>query len=193
MKEKCYNHPERNALSLCHSCGRYFCSECLTEGTEYYYCHSEQCRVALQSELKKIEGSKPVIPYVPTGRRFANFIVDIIIFRIAAIFLLIPFVNTDFVQDIARNKGADWLLGICLLFLYYFVFESAFQRTPAKFITGTKVIMQDGSKPSAVTIAKRTLSRFVPFEPLSGSKGTWWHDRWTKTMVVKVKDTRNGR
>ena len=59
VKEKCYNHPERDALSRCHLCGRYFCSECLTKGAEYYYCHSEQCQVALQSELKKIEESKP--------------------------------------------------------------------------------------------------------------------------------------
>jgi len=59
VKEKCYNHPERDALSRCHLCGRYFCSECLTKGVEYYYCHSEQCQVALQSELKKIEESKP--------------------------------------------------------------------------------------------------------------------------------------
>lgn len=121
---------------------------------------------------------------VSGGRRFVNFIGDIILFRIALFLLIIPFVNTDFIQMIARNPGLDWLFGICLLIFYYFIFETAFQRTPAKFITGTKVVMQNGSKPDAGLIAKRTLSRFVPFEPFSGNNGTWWHDRWSKTRVV---------
>jgi uncharacterized RDD family membrane protein YckC len=121
-----------------------------------------------------------------SGRRFANFIIDAILFRIALTLLIIPFANTDFIRAIARDPAVDWLFGLTLLFFYYFVFETAFQRTPAKFVTGTKVVMQDGSKPSAGAIAKRTLSRFVPFEPLSGKEGTWWHDRWTDTRVVRA-------
>lgn len=142
-----------------------------------------------QKEFVKKVGEKEIVKVVPWGRRLGNSIIDIILYRIAVFLFLIPFADTDFVQVLAENEGANLLLGVFLLFLYYFVFEAAFQRTPAKFITGTKVVMINGSKPDAGTIAKRTLSRFVPFEPLSGSKGIWWHDRWTRTRVVGVGKT----
>jgi len=142
-----------------------------------------------QKEFVKKVGESEIVEVASWGKRLGNFIIDIILYRIAVLLLLIPFADTDFVQWLAKNEGADWLFGIFLLFLYYFVFESAFQKTPAKFITCTKVVMINGSKPDTNTIAKRTLSRFVPFELLSGSKGTWWHDRWTKTRVVRVGKT----
>jgi uncharacterized RDD family membrane protein YckC len=75
------------------------------------------------------------------------------------------------------------------VYLYYFVFETIWQRTPAKFITGTKVITKTGGKPSMGTIAIRTLFRFVPFDPLSfvGKSVYGWHDKWSKTYVVKTQ------
>lgn len=52
MKE-CVNHPGREALSICHSCGESFCEECLTEGNEYYYCAKPECQAMLKGELRK--------------------------------------------------------------------------------------------------------------------------------------------
>ena len=51
MVQHCVNHPERKALSFCHSCGKYFCSECLIEGNEYYYCNSEKCQAEYNKEI----------------------------------------------------------------------------------------------------------------------------------------------
>jgi uncharacterized protein YbaR (Trm112 family) len=48
--EKCVNHPEREALSFCHNCGKHYCRECLFEGKEYYYCKEPACREALLKE-----------------------------------------------------------------------------------------------------------------------------------------------
>ena len=48
--ENCYNHPERKAYSVCHSCGRPFCEECLTAGTEFYYCKSPECQQKLKED-----------------------------------------------------------------------------------------------------------------------------------------------
>ncbi len=45
-KEKCLYHPDKRALSFCHSCGKYFCGACLTEGIEYYYCRNSSCQQA---------------------------------------------------------------------------------------------------------------------------------------------------
>ncbi len=50
--EKCVNHPERNAFSICHGCGRHFCEECLNAGTDFNYCNSPECQKKLQEELE---------------------------------------------------------------------------------------------------------------------------------------------
>ena len=49
--EKCTNHRDNRALSICHSCGKYFCAECLTEGEEYYYCSNPACQELFKNEL----------------------------------------------------------------------------------------------------------------------------------------------
>ena len=70
-----------------------------------------------------------------------------------------------------------------ILFLYYFAFESAFQKTPGKFVTATTVKTVSGKKAFPGVIAKRSLIRLIPFEFLSLRRKTWWHDRWSGTGV----------
>ena len=53
MKELCSNHPEKEALSFCYSCKRYFCVDCLNEGSTYYYCDDEKCRPYFKAEIIK--------------------------------------------------------------------------------------------------------------------------------------------
>jgi hypothetical protein len=60
MKEKCSNHPEKKALSFCHSCGKYFCDACLVEGKEYYYCNDERC-LSVKSKDEAIISKKEVV------------------------------------------------------------------------------------------------------------------------------------
>jgi len=132
-------------------------------------------------------------------RRFVNYIIDSSLYGIAVSCLVDSSLFEGAVSRLVRPTewvliripaGAYWLYGLFILFvlslpflfLYYFVFEAVFQRTPAKLITNTKVVMLDGSKPSGGTIAKRTLIRIhVPFAPFF-----FWHGRWSKTEVVKV-------
>lgn len=47
----CTNHPERQALSFCHHCGKYYCKDCLYEGKEFYYCKEPACRELLLKEV----------------------------------------------------------------------------------------------------------------------------------------------
>ncbi len=47
MEHYCYNHPERKAYSICHSCGKSFCEDCLVDGGEYYYCKNPECQKLL--------------------------------------------------------------------------------------------------------------------------------------------------
>ncbi len=59
--EKCYNHPERNAYSLCHSCGRHFCEDCLTAGVEFYYCNSAECQKRLKADLQNSLNDRDIV------------------------------------------------------------------------------------------------------------------------------------
>lgn len=74
-----------------------------------------------------------------------------------------------------------------MIFLYYFTFESIFKRTPGKFLSLSKVVNKNGSRPGIGQIFIRSLTRiiiidcfFIPFldKPL--------HDALSKTEVVEV-------
>lgn len=128
--------------------------------------------------------------------RLGNYFFDIIILRVLAfpVFFIIAIVLLNFgiVEPDSFNEiepSTDLIVSILYVFLYYFVFESIFQRTLGKLITGTKVVDFNGRKPTLGMIAKRTLIRFIPFEAFSfpGKKAYGWHDRWSETYVVKAK------
>jgi uncharacterized RDD family membrane protein YckC len=80
-----------------------------------------------------------------------------------------------------------WLLVALLQVVYYMMFEGVFQATPGKFLSGTRVVNADGSKPPVTGILKRSLSRLVPFEPLSVLFNQSWHDNWSDTHIVNEK------
>ncbi|MDP1860150.1 MAG: RDD family protein [Gemmatimonadaceae bacterium] len=69
-------------------------------------------------------------------------------------------------------------------FAYFFLLEGAFGLTIGKLLVNSRVVRADGGALGWVGAALRTVSRLVPFEPLSLRKGTLWHDRWTGTRVV---------
>jgi transcription elongation factor Elf1 len=52
---KCIIHNDKEALSICHGCGKDFCEICLDEGTEYYYCKNPECQNLLKNELPQIK------------------------------------------------------------------------------------------------------------------------------------------
>jgi uncharacterized RDD family membrane protein YckC len=78
--------------------------------------------------------------------------------------------------------------------LYYLCFEGILASTPAKYLTYTRLVTNDGEKPAFKTVLIRTLCRSVPFNSLSFLLGSGWHDRWSDTAVVKErsKDIESG-
>lgn len=77
------------------------------------------------------------------------------------------------------------LLGI--MFSYYAIAESLFQRTIGKAILHTLVVSTNDDKPSTSRLLLRTLCRFLPLEPLSvllNSRALGWHDTLSGTKVV---------
>jgi uncharacterized RDD family membrane protein YckC len=79
------------------------------------------------------------------------------------------------------------IVALLLNVLYFVIFEGILQKTPAKYITKTKVVMRDGSKPPLKNIIGRSFARLIPFDQFSflfGANPVGWHDSLSKTMVV---------
>ena len=49
--ERCPNHPYKEAIYTCHSCGKHFCELCLTGAGDYYYCNDPECLKAMKVSL----------------------------------------------------------------------------------------------------------------------------------------------
>jgi uncharacterized RDD family membrane protein YckC len=125
------------------------------------------------------------------GQRFANYLIDQVVFLALAFLLgilLAIFNLVDQLNDLEIN-----IIALLILYVYYAVMESAFGQTVGKLITGTIVVDLEGNRPSTKTILIRSLCRFIPFEPFSYlSDGPGWHDMLAKTKVISKKYYREG-
>lgn len=148
----------------------------------------EEENVLKTTLVDKLEQNKASL-----GKRFTNYIIDIIFVTIIA--GIIGFFYGMFIGyfrgsdiDIVPN-GSFFIrfLAYLMVFLYYTVFEASFGKTFGKMITNTKVVSTvNGEKPTFGTAMLRSIIRYVPFEVLSffGKSNTGWHDRWSNTIVV---------
>lgn len=92
-------------------------------------------------------------------------------------------------MHIENDAFMNFIFGIFLiswLLLYYPFFEYIFQKTPAKFLTKTKVVDFNGEAPSFYNILIRSVSRLIPLEIFSffQENPLGWHDILSKTLVV---------
>jgi uncharacterized RDD family membrane protein YckC/type II secretory pathway pseudopilin PulG len=127
----------------------------------------------------------PVVEPASIGRRFANYILDIIIAY--AIFIAIA-VLANFANSTVA--AILFIFSFVMFFFYHIIFEAIWQRTPGKWITGTKVVAYDGGKPKFLNIVGRTFARIIPFEAFSFFfNPIGWHDSLSKTLVVPKKYT----
>ena len=123
---------------------------------------------------------------VGSGIRFLHYIID---FVIAYLLILVIFIILGFFINPTSNSFIGGLLTFITVlgtFLaYYAVMEIKFQKTIGKFITQTKVVKIDGSKPTASEIIIRTICRLIPFDGISYlfvKNGL--HDYLSKTKVI---------
>jgi uncharacterized RDD family membrane protein YckC len=129
------------------------------------------------------------------GQRIFNCILDLLIVHTVMISIATTVV---IIGDITKNDDlSNWakstttfekfLFWIAILFLYYFLTETYFSRTFAKYFTKTIVVTKDGSRPNKRMISIRTLSRFIPLEGLTFLSGDLrgLHDLFSDTYVVR--------
>ncbi|MBX2947878.1 MAG: RDD family protein [Crocinitomicaceae bacterium] len=129
---------------------------------------------------------------VNQGIRFLYYLVDIFLY--IGVSLVIEKALSYIIYSIQDFETAVLIVMIynlfsySLLFFYYFLTESLFGASPAKIMFGYTVIDAHANKPSTGRIALRSIIRYVPFEAFSclGERG--WHDKWSKTYVVKRKE-----
>lgn len=152
----------------------------------------EQQEQILDYQPNIVDEQHVQINLASAGKRFGNYIIDIIAFWILIILLGVIYgvflVATDS-DDVTADGSADVLLYIIvygIYFLYFYGMEAAFQKTLGKMITKTKVVTMDGQKPTNTNILGRTACRFIPFDAFSflGSKAIGWHDSISKTYVI---------
>lgn len=130
------------------------------------------------------------------GQRFTNFLIDLVIHNIINLIPLIIgwvlyyfFGNADvsvWLDEI--NPVVDFLVTYLIIVVYFLIMESLTGRSIGKYITNTKVLMEDGSEADPYAIFIRSLSRLIPFEALSflGAVPKGWHDTISKTVVVDI-------
>jgi uncharacterized RDD family membrane protein YckC len=133
-----------------------------------------------------------------SGKRFANYIIDLGIFYILAFAsgIIIALINPVALDAISDDDSGfnlqDRLLGLVLYGFYMFATEAIFKgKSLGKLITGTRAVNEDGSNVSPRAALLRGLSRAVPFNALSalGKPAYPWHDRWTKTYVIDERES----
>jgi hypothetical protein len=127
----------------------------------------------------------------PKLHRFLHHIIDLIlsiaIFSTFLILLLGQYFGQ--IEHFLGETLTMYLVIIISRLLYFVIYEFGFGATPAKFFTGSRIIMKREEAVSLKTVVFRSLIRHVPFEPLSYlGKGNGWHDRWTNTRIVKEEN-----
>jgi uncharacterized RDD family membrane protein YckC len=122
---------------------------------------------------------------VGIGTRVLNFLLDtFLVFWLAFAAYKVGYFYAFFYRTPFFHYSAYFF---ATLFVYSFFFESVFQRTPAKWLSMTKVVNRTGGRPTVFQVFLRSLMRitiidcfFIPFldKPL--------HDAVSKTEVVEV-------
>lgn len=122
---------------------------------------------------------------VGTGTRVLNFLAD------TAVIFLISYIAAKINQWYVmyyhfHYYHFSWFF-FGILFFYYLFFESIFARTPGKWLSISKVVDQNGNKPTFNAILIRSLARlilidmfFIPFLDKT------LHDYFSKTEVVEA-------
>jgi uncharacterized RDD family membrane protein YckC len=139
-----------------------------------------------------IEASEPVWNLrANQGKRFVNYIVDLIILMGSLYFIKDFFVELIIDQFIIKGYALiiimSYFIQVLIMLLYYPIQEALLGYTCGKALTQTIVVTEDGNTISFGKAFTRTLSRLVPFEPFSGFGAVPWHDSWTDTYVINDK------
>ena len=123
------------------------------------------------------------------GRRFGNFLIDMVCYYLLAMLVGIVLGLMHMAYLLRMSVAGNYLFGGVVIVLYYLPMEVLFGRTVGKLVTGTRVVAESGEPADFLKVLGRTLTRLVPFEAFTflNSKGIGLHDRWSGTRVVRTR------
>lgn len=123
------------------------------------------------------------------GQRFLNLLLDTVGEYTLGGLLAIAAIVVDDPMEVTIG-GHPIMFGIVITLAYYVPCETLWGRTPAKLITGTRVVAERGGRPSANQVLPRTIVRLVPFEAFSfvnAEDAVGFHDRCSGTRVIRTR------
>ena len=140
------------------------------------------------AEVESVRDTARRGPVAGKGRRFATFLLDYVgfIFLSMIVVGILLFLFHHGAAFLFKG-GWSYLYSFGVFCAYYLFFEGLWGRTPGKLILGTVVTDMDGRPPTTSAVVKRTLARFVPFEALTffGERG--FHDKVSRTQVLRTR------
>jgi hypothetical protein len=126
---------------------------------------------------------------VGDGTRVLNFLIDTLLYWILAI-LLYKWWNFHVLYWGYMHLNFGWFF-FGSLFIYYFILELLFAKTPAKWLTACKVVSSKSTLETTIQasvgqIFIRSLARLIIIDPFFiPFLGTTLHDYLSGTMVVE--------
>ncbi|WP_333662703.1 RDD family protein [Chishuiella changwenlii] len=124
------------------------------------------------------------------GLRFLNYLIDLVavIFILAIVLITLTFILGALGLTISEESILFDLFIYVLVVIIYFLIEFVTKgRSLGKLITGTKVVMIDGTDPTTKDYFVRNLCRIIPFDALTFLGENGWHDKISKTTVVRKR------
>ena len=124
------------------------------------------------------------------GLRFLNYLIDLVavIFILAIVLIILSFTSEALGLTISEESILFDLFIYVLVVIIYFLIEFVTKgRSLGKLITGTKVVMIDGTEPTTKDYFVRNLCRIIPFDALTFLGENGWHDKISKTTVVRKR------
>lgn len=120
--------------------------------------------------------------------RIGHYLIDLALLYCVYFFIVFVVDLSNPNSNYLDSKLFSYLLIWGLWVAYYFTCEKTMQRTIGKFATDSVVINKYAEQPSTRQLIGRSFARLVPFEALSCLSDRGWHDKWSKTYVVTVKE-----
>lgn len=148
-----------------------------------------------QQDILEDAGPGMELEDASVGQRLANYIIDFLVFY--ALIFAVAFVAAALVPGAAEFFASledtpsimDRIYTLISYGLYMSFVEAIFKgRSLGKLITRTAAISEEGERLTFKKAFSRGLVRMVPFDQLSALGGRPWHDRWTGTRVIKLRN-----
>jgi len=155
-----------------------FCFQLILAALSFYYLKKQK------TEQYDLEGT---IEGISLLRRFLHYLIDFAI-MILVCFSLIPMLS-PILNPISQlgERFSIWVFILLARMVYYVTTEILFKTSPGKILTGYFVVSSNKEAATNVQLFKRTVLRFIPFEPFSAFKGAMWHDDLSYTGLKRDK------